>query len=745
MTTDFALDLAPDGVRLLAQTDFGDDVLGAVALNEPAFRSRLAELRRTAGRDGALPVDLIIPAAQILYTRVEVGDGDPQTAIRTALNGATPYRVDELAWDARIEDGTARLAVVARETLAEAAEFARSHHFVPLDFLARPERDAFPGRPVFKAPALEPASPGAEPSPAVDPAPPSAGSGTEPREIATEPDPIRAAAEVQPRIHSSDRVSLSPVPEAEGIADGSDHQQRDSAGPPLVVHSRRSEPAETSLPDTAPDMAAPEGAAPPAPGAAEPHSAKLGSPERPRSEAEALTLFGARERSRLSRRQRGLPLAMAGLAAALAAAWFAFPGLQLPTQPRTAGLSLAAGDDVATAARGAAADPSAVALAAAADPAAPMPAAEPEVETASLTYDVPQAGAEAAEAETTAAPGHAMAETGTIWQAPPADDLGVVALPAVDGPPGSADTVALFAPLAETDAPPDPFPLPPPAGMTFDMDERGLVRPTAAGAVTPDGAVVFAGQPPVVPPERDDSTEAPAVAAANDADLEATDVASAPGIQAAETVQDGEEAELSGAEAPVETAEGDDATEVAEAPVPPPNRPRARPAIEAPVVVVLAPAEGQATPRPRPGQAVTSRASTGAPDFNDLARQARQQTAGAGAGLAAPDESPAPPPAPAERADDDVREIAVAPRIPTRASVARQATAENVIRLNRVNLIGVYGSPSNRRALVRLPTGRYVKVKVGDRVDGGKVSAIQGSRLDYVKDGRRITLQMPRT
>ncbi len=67
----------------------------------------------------------------------------------------------------------------------------------------------------------------------------------------------------------------------------------------------------------------------------------------------------------------------------------------------------------------------------------------------------------------------------------------------------------------------------------------------------------------------------------------------------------------------------------------------------------------------------------------------------------------------------------------------------NEINLKRVNLIGVYGTPSNRRALVRLPSGRYKKVKVGDTVDGGRVVAIGDSELRYQKSGRSLTLKIP--
>ena len=76
--------------------------------------------------------------------------------------------------------------------------------------------------------------------------------------------------------------------------------------------------------------------------------------------------------------------------------------------------------------------------------------------------------------------------------------------------------------------------------------------------------------------------------------------------------------------------------------------------------------------------------------------------------------------------------------------MARQATIKNAINLRQVNLIGVYGTPSNRRALVRLSSGRYRKVQVGDRIDGGQVVAIGDSELRYQKGGRSVILKMPR-
>ena len=91
----------------------------------------------------------------------------------------------------------------------------------------------------------------------------------------------------------------------------------------------------------------------------------------------------------------------------------------------------------------------------------------------------------------------------------------------------------------------------------------------------------------------------------------------------------------------------------------------------------------------------------------------------------------------------NTRAASVAPAIPSSASVARQATQNDVLNLRRLNLIGVYGTSSNRRALVRLASGRYVKVKVGDKIDGGRIVAIGQDQLRYQKGSRSTTLRMP--
>ena len=85
---------------------------------------------------------------------------------------------------------------------------------------------------------------------------------------------------------------------------------------------------------------------------------------------------------------------------------------------------------------------------------------------------------------------------------------------------------------------------------------------------------------------------------------------------------------------------------------------------------------------------------------------------------------------------------AAVPSIPSSASVTRAATQTRAINLRQINLLGVMGTPSARRALVRLDNGRVVTVQVGERLDGGQVTAIGESELRYNKRGRDLVLRI---
>jgi len=85
----------------------------------------------------------------------------------------------------------------------------------------------------------------------------------------------------------------------------------------------------------------------------------------------------------------------------------------------------------------------------------------------------------------------------------------------------------------------------------------------------------------------------------------------------------------------------------------------------------------------------------------------------------------------------------VAPTGPVPGGVARAATMQDVMNLREINLIGVFGRPNDRRALVRMANGRLQRVGVGDTLDGGQVVAITDNSLNYVKRGRTITIAIP--
>jgi hypothetical protein len=82
------------------------------------------------------------------------------------------------------------------------------------------------------------------------------------------------------------------------------------------------------------------------------------------------------------------------------------------------------------------------------------------------------------------------------------------------------------------------------------------------------------------------------------------------------------------------------------------------------------------------------------------------------------------------------------PAIPTSASVSREATQARAINLRQVNLLGVMGTSSSRRALVRLSNGRVVTVRVGETLDGGQVTAIADDELRYTRGGRNVVLRI---
>lgn len=366
--------------------------------------------------------------------------------------------------------------------------------------------------------------------------------------------------------------------------------------------------------------------------------------------------------------------------------------------------------------------------------AAETAAAEPAPET---TQEAP-----ATAPDTAAAADANYAATG-IWQqspdqldpARPAGDGATGADAGADGPPERTPQVALSA------LTPDPLPAPPgpPAtpGRRYDMDERGLVIATPEGAETPSGVIVYRGAPPLDPPTRpgsqDDAALAPATPLPSAEPAPVVQEARAapsirPPIRPAAVSAEGPVTETAAADA---TRGQDDvalasAASLAGGVINPAARPPLVPDDARESIAAGLAAAGQID-----AQTDEEEVDETAPEPQFVALRPLQRPGNMEELAAAARQTPEPPPA-------------VVPAIPSAASVTRQATLRNAIDLSEINLIGVYGQPSDRRALVRLSNGRYRKVQVGDRIDGGRVLAIGDDSLRYQKDGRNVTLEMPK-
>lgn len=352
------------------------------------------------------------------------------------------------------------------------------------------------------------------------------------------------------------------------------------------------------------------------------------------------------------------------------------------------------------------------------------------------------------------------AKVATVPQAPEE-----IILSSTDQAPSASDAGALPDSQAQGDPPPAAVAAPPPFGTVYQFDEKGLIVPTPEGIRTPEGVLLVAGPPPLKPPPRPEGLVAEGVVpqtvsavAAVPAVPEAfpADPALAGVRPRARPADLGPLPTNSGALIPASAA----ATDVLAAVPNTGTRPAARPqavldaglqAQQEQLAAASLAAEALADPNRSILAIEVSRRP--APRPADMARAVEAAVAAA-ARLPEPEPQPEVQPEPQpELAADIAPEMlaeaetdepeAAMPDVPTRASVAKQATMANVLNMSKLSLIGIYGTPSNRHAMVRQANGRYVKVSVGDRIDGGRVAAITDSELRYQKGGRMVVLEMP--
>lgn len=802
MKPSFALLLSQDGLVLCHRTSDGWLRVGEVLLTTRDVAGELAALRTRAleiaksQKLGPLITKLVLPNSEILYDTISVEgvtSPDYDAVIRERLDGRTPYAMDELCYDYVVTQGEAQVAVVARETLAEAEAFATEHGLDPVCFAAVPPKGAFAGEAMFGMTQLAPdllapsetlerdmapvvilgetdwTSERAAPV-AAAPAPPvaetTAGAPTEPIEAPIDPpvapkevsvaapensstefhDLIRDTpapdlpeppaqtqpAQIAPRARAEAAAKLTPpeaVQAAERLAEIAAPAKRSSRSLGLILTLAllaamvlvgvvaavldRGEVVSTGEAPVAAPAEAETAQATPAPVAETPRAQSLEeeAPPDPASlEASEPVIAEATPETPTDESPASAPVAVMTdgppQPAAPANVVSRFDALPTPEEVAEGEEATVPGTPAPIAAAG-----------------APPVAALPET----LTPEPPT------DTETVEAPRELrppLIETETryaasgIWQRSPDPLLpiaptlvGDLYVAALDRDVAIEDALALPAYMDSQDLRPV-SPQPPVApGQFFELSEDGFVTPTPDGALTPEGVLVFS-DPSTRPSPR-------------------------PLITPVTTTEDLRLAELANQRPPPrpknvaelqERAELDGRSRAELAGLTPTPRPAS--------IQELAAAEAQ-DPVPENAMARSVYPDRRPSDFAQVVAEARAtQTAQANGprqnqGVAAASTASFAAAAPAPQRT-------TAPTIPTTASVARQATIENALRLNRINLIGVYGTPNSRRALVRLASGRYVKVEVGDRVDGGRVGAIGEDSLQYTKGGRNITLEMPR-
>ena len=272
------------------------------------------------------------------------------------------------------------------------------------------------------------------------------------------------------------------------------------------------------------------------------------------------------------------------------------------------------------------------------------------------------------------------------------------------------------------------------AGTSFALGTNGLVIPTINGAITPSGVTVFLGRPKVTPPKMPQRKALP-----EKVDPARVLIAKTRPQPRPSNLIEQNERSVNGGLSRSELAQ---------------LRPRLRPAVERAVSLPdVDPATENAQNNAAAAAALASLA--GLPPLVDGIAIEGPTNPQAVTTSVRPDGRPnnfarVVKRAKAKQSTDQGTRVAsvapkvVVPKIPSSANVAKSATVKNAINLRNVNLIGVYGKPSSRRALVRLSNGRYQKVQVGDRIDGGRVSAIGNNELRYKKGSRNLTLKMPK-
>lgn len=779
MKPNFALSLTSDCIRLLLRAAGGWRLVGEVSLRSATFKSDLAVLRKTASAlspDG-IRCKIVIPNQHVRYVSIDTPDMDMaqrRDMAAFALEESTPYSVDELAFDVSCDGDVSHVAAVAHTTLAEAEAFAEEHRFHPVCFVATPHENAYLGEPYFgptKATrALLADGTTVEPDGiaivvigdlSIPDGPVAETDATEavvPAKTKMTRARVRKskgkASEEEKRIKLSDAMDSlrKAAPEMPSAAAPHNSIHRTNATSPTFASKRQRQlgtsdkPALRQRSPLIGGFAEPD----PEPFTPKPKSVRIGSqlinPKPTKTfanEAERLTVFGERTKSSKGRGPSPLILALTAMVVVVSVGVGTFASGKLPDT--IAGLFGGSDENAAelTAIQVAppvlepnpktrdssdktAKEPNIVSL-------DPSLSDEDEAVLNALRAPLLKDDGQAQTTPQTPDDFRARYAVTGIWPlAPevhhPAPQVDLEDLYIIDIDPVEPTNDAVALPQIEAvnrdiviDAPSSPAA----AGASPTPNDRDLVAGIAPGTIAADST-----QPSTVDPTR------PEEDIAAEATITSEETA-ASAFPKRVTVRPRLRPYDSGIVEKKEGALPDNPARSKLAEIRPPPRPARVTTADAGVASAsLVPLENNARPLSEQNSTdantrsvVTVRPIMRPSNLNQIVARSQKAAASSAASGAA---SIAP------------RTI-VKPKIPSSASVTREATVSNAINLRKVNLIGVYGAPSQRRALVRLANGRYKKVKVGDRIDGGRISAIGEGELRYQKSGRNIVLKMPKS
>lgn len=756
METRWGLDLDMSAVRLMRRD--GDEwVEKAVEkIDSPDIEERLIRLIEPIEDDAA--VMLFLPREQILFTSAELdASNETQAQIEQAMEGRTPYSLDELSVDWEIEqNNTVRIAAIARDTLDEAAAFAEVRNLKIAGYSTLFAGEDFPRFPVFDGPDLvaEAEKPIAEPVPF-----------TTARVPSRPPEPSVAAAAAA----ATAKARLTPTPTS------SDLSNRQKSEPvvmvedetPVVQVKAPQAPLDPGLPISAPnapprvrtDIAAASVSVHAA--SLTPPQAKLNSrkvspivstaavfaiallltigvavlvwnylPMRPTTTVDAPVDTGALPKALVEEETPTTELVPETDVAAIPS-----PEEQTPAP------EIAPAEDVVVAT-----EPEPETETEPSEPSQPIAEIAPLDVVPSVTDDIAQFSDAEIEDLLTVSLGK-LAQAPTATEIAPLPAMPEDALPSVDLNTPFPNAPPEFANILKSSPfqGPEPdventandvyfsaFELPNNSGDAIALPNSGQFIAGVLPNVTGEVAAAPEAAQPSNNPVASAVEQALADALAGPAGMIPTDLARsltdrAPRARPERFSEDIERQQFGGR------------TRAELGNLRPPAKPESAQIAarqEIPEIIDNA-TQSASAPKLRPANMANLVAAA------RVQQEAERVTASAA--LRSPDTSGA-----IEAALEDNAEPAARPaqpqglNIPTTASVARQATIENAIRLNRINLVGVYGAPSNRRALVRLSSGRYVKVQVGDRVDGGTVAQITDSALFYRKGNRTLSLEIPK-